>query len=59
MTKTTWLLLSLTIATGILGINATSNYWQILSLSACAISASAWVITAIVGRRFKFDPVLR
>ena len=59
MTKTTWLLLSLTIATGILGFNATSNYWQILSLSACAVFASAWAIAAIVGRRFKFDPILR
>ncbi|NMX62799.1 hypothetical protein HBO12_27280 [Pseudomonas sp. WS 5059] len=59
MTKTTWLFFILTLITGVMGLSATSNDWHTLSLGACAVFASAWVIAAIVGRRFKFDPVLR
>ena len=59
MTKTTWLIFILTLATGILGFIATSTAWQTFYLGACAVFASAWVVCAIVGRRFKFDPVLR
>ena len=59
MTKTVWIFLILALATGILGLNLPSNDWQALCLGACALFTVALVIAMVVGRRFKFDPILR
>ncbi len=59
MTKTAWLFLILALCTGILGLNTSTTDWQPFCLSACAVFALALVIAVVVGRRFKFDPVLR
>ncbi|GGL60375.1 hypothetical protein GCM10009091_47430 [Pseudomonas brenneri] len=59
MTKPAWLFLILTLSTGILGLNTSSTDWQALCLGACAVFATALAIAVIVGRRFKFDPILR
>lgn len=59
MTKSAWLFLCLTLATGIFGLNASSEGEQTTALIASGVSASLLLLTLIVGRRIKFDPVLR
>ncbi len=59
MSKFAWLFLCLTVITGILGLNADAPEGQTLALVATGAFACLLVLTLIVGRRFKFDPVLR
>ncbi len=59
MTKPAWLFLCLTIVTGLLGLNADSQDGQTTAFIATGVLASLLLLTLIVGRRIKFDPVLR
>ena len=59
MTKSAWLFLCLTLATGIFGLSANTESEQTTSLIAAGVCASLLLLTLIVGRRIKFDPVLR
>ncbi|AYF50451.1 hypothetical protein NTD80_09830 [Pseudomonas sp. 13B_2.1_Bac1] len=59
MTKSAWLFLCLTVATGILGLGAESQDGQTTAFVAAGICASLLLLTLIVGRKIKFDPVLR
>ncbi|MGR3885883.1 PA3371 family protein [Pseudomonas sp. 1152_12] len=59
MTKTAWLLLCLTLASGLFGIRTASADGQTTALIATGVFAGLLVLKLIVGRRIKFDPVLR
>lgn len=59
MSKSAWLFLCLTAVTGVLGLSADSQDGQIAALVGAAVSGCLLLITLIVGRRIKFDPVLR
>ena len=59
MSKSAWLFLCLTAAMGVLSLNADSQDGQTTALVCAAISGCLLLITLIVGRRIKFDPVLR
>lgn len=59
MTKPAWLLLTLALATGLLGLDVTSQGMQIAAFVVSGIFAATGVLALIAGRRFKFDPVLR
>ena len=59
MNKFAWLFLCLTAPTGILGLGAESQDGQTTAFVASGVFASMLLLTLIVGRRIKFDPVLR
>lgn len=59
MSKTAWLFLCLTIATVVLGLNASAEDGQTTAFIAAGVSAGLLFLTLIVGRRIKFDPILR
>ncbi|MFO2465878.1 hypothetical protein OOJ96_21150 [Pseudomonas sp. 15FMM2] len=59
MNKSAWLLLTSALATGLLGANMLSHGLVTVSFIASGIFATAWILAVIIGRRFKFDPVLR
>lgn len=59
MTKSAWLFLCLTAFTGALGLGAESQDGQTTAFIGTGVFASLLLITLIVGRRIKFDPVLR
>ncbi|CRM26824.1 MULTISPECIES: PA3371 family protein [Pseudomonas] len=59
MTKSAWLFLCLTAFTGAAGLGAESQDGQTTAFIATGVFASLLLITLIVGRRIKFDPVLR
>jgi hypothetical protein len=59
MSKSAWLFLCLTAVTGVLGLSADSQDGQIAALVGAVVSGCLLLITLIVGRRIKFDPVLR
>ncbi|MFC6297388.1 hypothetical protein GNF76_27395 [Pseudomonas sp. CCM 7893] len=59
MTKSAWLFLTLTLFTGVVGLNITSQDTQTTAFIASGVFGSLWLLAIIVGRRFKFDPVLR
>lgn len=59
MTKSSWLFLCLTLTTGLLGLNTLPQEGQTTAFIASGVFASVFVVTLIVGRRIKFDPVLR
>lgn len=59
MTKPAWLFLCLTLAAGLFGLNTPSQDGQTTALIAAGVFAGLLVLTLIVGRRIKFDPVLR
>lgn len=59
MSKFAWLFMCLTAFTGLLGLNAESQDGQTTAFIASGVFASLFLLTLIVGRRFKFDPVLR
>jgi len=59
MTKSAWLFLCLTVATGIAGLGADTQDAQTTAFVAASACASLLLLTLIVGRRIKFDPVLR
>jgi Mg2+ and Co2+ transporter CorA len=59
MSKPAWLFLCLTLAAAILGLNVNAQDEQTTSFIASGVFASLLLLTLIVGRRIKFDPVLR
>lgn len=59
MTKSAWLFLSLTILAGILGLNTHSQDGQTSAFVAAGVFARLLLLSLIVGRKIKFDPVLR
>ncbi|OYT77055.1 PA3371 family protein [Pseudomonas sp. PGPPP2] len=59
MTKTAWLFLCLTTITGIYGLGAESQDTQLNALIASGVCACILLLTLVMGRRIKFDPVLR
>ncbi|NIL17252.1 PA3371 family protein [Pseudomonas sp. AN3A02] len=59
MTKSAWLFLTLTLAAAGLGLNVLSQDVQTVSFVAAGVFGSLWVLAIIIGRRIKFDPVLR
>ena len=59
MNKFAWLFLCLTAVTGILGFNAEPSDSQTTAFIASGVFASLSLLTLIMGRRIKFDPVLR
>ena len=59
MSKPAWLFLCLTLAAVILGLNVNAQDEQTTSFIASGVFASFLLLTLIVGRRIKFDPVLR
>ncbi|MDY7534924.1 PA3371 family protein [Pseudomonas sp. Bout1] len=59
MTKSAWLLLTLALCAAGLGLNVLSQDVQTVSFVAAGVFGSLWVLAIIIGRRIKFDPVLR
>lgn len=59
MSKPAWLFLCLFVATGAFGLGADSHDAQTTALIASGLFASLLLLTLIVGRRIKFDPILR
>ncbi|WP_348750204.1 PA3371 family protein [Pseudomonas rhodesiae] len=59
MSKSAWLFLCLTAATGLYGLETPAKDEQTTALIVSGISACFFVLTLFVGRRIKFDPVLR
>ncbi|MGC6370372.1 PA3371 family protein [Pseudomonas sp. K2I15] len=59
MTKSAWLFLTLALAAVGLGLNVLSQDVQTVSFVAAGVFGSLWVLAIIIGRRIKFDPVLR
>jgi len=59
MTKYAWLFLTLALAAVGLGLNVLSQDVQTVSFVAAGVFAGLWVLAIIIGRRIKFDPVLR
>ncbi|NWC91648.1 MULTISPECIES: PA3371 family protein [unclassified Pseudomonas] len=59
MTKSAWLFLTLALAAVALGLNVLSQDVQTAAFVAAAVFGSLWVVTIVIGRRIKFDPVLR
>ncbi|WP_338478239.1 PA3371 family protein [Pseudomonas trivialis] len=59
MSKSSWLFLCLTLISAAFGLQASAQGGQITAYIASAVFAVLLVLTLIVGRRIKFDPVLR
>ncbi|WET09442.1 MULTISPECIES: PA3371 family protein [unclassified Pseudomonas] len=59
MSKFAWLFLCLTVVTAVLGMSTSSHDAHATTLIASAVFGSLLLLTLIVGRRIKFDPVLR
>lgn len=59
MTKPAWLFLLLALAAIILGLNLSPAEAQDTAFIASGVFGSLFVLALIIGRRFKFDPVLR
>lgn len=59
MSKPAWLFLCLTLATALLGLINDEEHSASLALIASAIFGCLLILTLAVGRRIKFDPVLR
>ncbi|WP_231422924.1 PA3371 family protein [Pseudomonas sp. Leaf59] len=59
MSKSSWLFLCLTLISVAFGLQASAQEGQITAFIASAVFAVLLVLTLIVGRRIKFDPVLR
>ncbi|MBY8948787.1 MULTISPECIES: PA3371 family protein [unclassified Pseudomonas] len=59
MTKSGWLFLCLTAVTGLYGLSADTQDGQTTALIASGVCACGLLLTLVVGRRIKFDPVLR
>ncbi|AUO24971.1 MULTISPECIES: PA3371 family protein [Pseudomonas] len=59
MNKSAWLFLTLALAAAGLGLNVLSQDVQTVSFVAAGVFGSLWVLAVFIGRRIKFDPVLR
>lgn len=59
MNKSAWLFLTLALAAAGIGLNVLSQDVQTVSFVAAGVFGSLWVLAVFIGRRIKFDPVLR
>ncbi|MGY2266415.1 MULTISPECIES: PA3371 family protein [unclassified Pseudomonas] len=59
MNKSAWLFLTLALAAAGVGLNVLSQDVQTVSFVAAGVFGSLWVLAVFIGRRIKFDPVLR
>lgn len=59
MTKSAWLFLCLSLAAGVFGMITPPQDEQATAFIVMGVFAGLLVLSLIVGRRFKFDPVLR
>ncbi|WP_438867160.1 PA3371 family protein [Pseudomonas sp. L1(2025)] len=59
MSKSAWLFLCLTVVTGLLALGATSEEGQTAAMVAAGVSTSLLLLTLFMGRKIKFDPILR
>ncbi|MBI6635143.1 hypothetical protein YA0871_21000 [Pseudomonas paralactis] len=59
MSKPAWFFLCLTLITGFLGFATESPGVQATAFTVSAVFASLLTLALIVGRRIKFDPLLR
>ncbi|MGY2316098.1 PA3371 family protein [Pseudomonas sp. SDO5522_S412] len=59
MNKSAWLFLTLALAAAGLGLNVLSQDVQTVSFVAAGVFGVLWVLAVFIGRRIKFDPVLR
>lgn len=59
MSKSAWLFLCLTVATGLLALGTTSEEGQTAAMVAAGVFTSLLLLTLFMGRKIKFDPVLR
>lgn len=59
MNKSAWLFLTLALAAAGVGLNVLSQDVQSVSFVAAGVFGSLWVLAVFIGRRIKFDPVLR
>lgn len=59
MSKFAWLFLCLTLVTGLLGLSNDMQEDATLALIASAVFGCLLIVSLAVGRRIKFDPVLR
>ncbi|EFQ61771.1 MULTISPECIES: PA3371 family protein [Pseudomonas] len=59
MSKSAWLFLCLTAATCVLALISDSPDAQTSAFVASGVCACVLLMTLVVGRRIKFDPVLR
>ena len=59
MSKLGWLFLCLTLVATFLGLSVNAQDAQTTSFIVSGVFASLLLLTLIVGRRIKFDPVLR
>ncbi|WP_300628168.1 PA3371 family protein [Pseudomonas sp.] len=59
MSKPAWLFLCLTLLTALLGLNEDMQGSATLAFIASAVFGCLLVLALAVGRRIKFDPVLR
>ncbi|WP_395610942.1 PA3371 family protein [Pseudomonas sp. B22129] len=59
MTKFAWFILCLTLLFGALGLTASSEDTQTIAFIATGVLASLLLLTLALGRRIKFDPILR
>ncbi|AZE85349.1 hypothetical protein C4J98_3960 [Pseudomonas orientalis] len=59
MSKPAWLFLCLTLVTALLGLNDDAQESATLAFIASAVFGCLLILSLAVGRRIKFDPVLR
>lgn len=59
MTKSAWLFLTLALAASIFGLNLSSQDAQDIAFIVSGVFSSLFVLVMIIGRRIKFDPVMR
>ncbi|AZF33494.1 hypothetical protein C4J89_4043 [Pseudomonas sp. R4-35-07] len=59
MSKPAWLFLCLTLATALLGFSNAMQDTRTLTFIASAVFGCLLVLTLALGRRIKFDPILR
>ena len=59
MSKPAWFFLCLTLMAASLGLGATSEGVKIAAFIVSAVFGSLLMLALILGRRIKFDPILR
>lgn len=59
MSKAAAVFLILALASGVLTLNLAQETGTLLPAVACAVFASLFVAALVIGRKIKFDPVLR
>ncbi|WP_124424690.1 PA3371 family protein [Pseudomonas orientalis] len=59
MSKSAWLFLCLTLVTALIGLNNDMRESATLAFIASAVFGCLLILSLAIGRRIKFDPVLR